>query len=410
MSQYEIAIVGAGISGISLAHHCSRSGIRTLLLEKSSRPGGSLHSHEFGGDACGFWLELGAHTCYNSYGGLISILEDCSLLNRLWAREKAPFKLIEDGNIKSIFSSLNFLELATALPKMLFSKKSGKSVEAYYSIIAGTKNYKKVIGPAFDAVISQNASCFPADAIFKKRPRRKDVFRSFTYSGGLGAMAADIADDPGIELLAEHAAESVEYKNGEFIIFVDGKKFTSEFLALACPLPAASMLLKNSFPDISEHLGRINVGKIETLGVLVHKGDLRLPALGGLVAINENYFSAVSRDAVSDEKFRGFAFHFRPGKLSIDEKIKTIAAALKIEPDKIVQTVAKNDNVVPSLTLDHAKWQSEADKLLKGKPLFVTGNYFSGVAIEDCMQRSLSEFNRFRQMVDAAGQSRSKAA
>lgn len=410
MSQYEIAIVGAGISGISLAHYCSKAGMKTLLLEKSSRLGGIFHSHQFQGNADGFWLELGAHTCYNSYGGLISILEDCGLLDQIWAREKAPFKLFEGGKIKSIFSSLNFFELATSAPKMLFSKKTDESVESYYSKIAGKKNYEHVLGPAFNAVISQNAAEFPADAIFKKRPRRNDVIRSFTFPGGLGGMAKGIAEDSGIELLADRQVEAIEAKNDGFAISVGDTQFNSEYLALACPPAASSELIKDSFPEISKHLGQIKIGKIETLGVLVRKGDVNLPPLGGLVGINDVFFSAVSRDVVSDDKFRGFAFHFKPGRLDMDQKIKKIAKTLNIGAGKILQTVVKNDNFVPSLTLDHAKWESEAENLLKNKRIFITGNYFSGVAIEDCIQRSLSEFHRLQQIRSSSVESSSKAA
>jgi oxygen-dependent protoporphyrinogen oxidase len=38
----------------------------------------------------------------------------------------------------------------------------------------------------------------------------------------------------------------------------------------------------------------------------------------------------------------------------------------------------------------------ELDSLLAGKGLLLTGNYFIGLAIEDCVSRSLSEFRRLR--------------
>jgi hypothetical protein len=50
----------------------------------------------------GFWLELGAHTCYNSYRNLIGIIEDCQILDRLVQREKVPFRMRVGNQIKSI--------------------------------------------------------------------------------------------------------------------------------------------------------------------------------------------------------------------------------------------------------------------------------------------------------------------
>jgi phytoene dehydrogenase-like protein len=45
MDKYDIIIVGAGISGLSLAHYCAGQGLKTLMIEKSERVGGTFHSH-----------------------------------------------------------------------------------------------------------------------------------------------------------------------------------------------------------------------------------------------------------------------------------------------------------------------------------------------------------------------------
>src|SRR5512143_1120813 len=110
MDRYDVVIAGAGISGLSLAHYCARSGLSTLVLEKAGRPGGCFHSHNFGGEDGGFWVELGAHTCYNSYGRLIGIIEECGIMGKLMPREKVPFKLLNAGVLKSIPSMMNFFE------------------------------------------------------------------------------------------------------------------------------------------------------------------------------------------------------------------------------------------------------------------------------------------------------------
>ena len=37
---YDLAIIGAGISGMSCAHFAAQAGLRALVLEKSGTPGG----------------------------------------------------------------------------------------------------------------------------------------------------------------------------------------------------------------------------------------------------------------------------------------------------------------------------------------------------------------------------------
>ena len=67
MASHDVLVVGGGISGLSLAWKAAQDGKRVLVLEKSARLGGCLHSER---TADGYWFELGAHTTYNSYGGL----------------------------------------------------------------------------------------------------------------------------------------------------------------------------------------------------------------------------------------------------------------------------------------------------------------------------------------------------
>src|SRR5271157_998318 len=99
-TKYEVIVIGAGISGLSFAHYCGREGLRTLIIEKDGHVGGTLHSHSFD-DADGFWIEMGAHTCYNSYSNLLEIIENCNILDQLTSREKVPFKMLAGSRIES---------------------------------------------------------------------------------------------------------------------------------------------------------------------------------------------------------------------------------------------------------------------------------------------------------------------
>ncbi len=128
MPTYDAIIIGAGISGLSFAHYCGREGMRTLIIEKDAHIGGTIHSHRFEA-ADGFWLELGAHTCYNSYGNLIGLADNCGILDRLIRREKVPFKMLVDNRIKSIPSQLNFSNSFSLYPVCLHSRKWGKALD-----------------------------------------------------------------------------------------------------------------------------------------------------------------------------------------------------------------------------------------------------------------------------------------
>jgi hypothetical protein len=113
--------------------------------------------------------------------------------------------------------------------------------------------------------------------------------------------------------------------------------------------------------------------------------------------VDDSFYSVVSRDTVRDERYRGFAFHFKSGSTDYDSKLRRISEVLKVKREQF-KNVVSTENFVPSLVVGHDLLVSEIDRLISGKRLFLTGNYFSGVAIEDCVSRSLSEFTRLNDM------------
>lgn len=399
MGKYDIIIIGAGISGLSLAHYCAEEGLKTLAIEKSERVGGTLHSHRFD-DANGFWIEMGAHTCYNSYSNLIGIIEDCMILDRLVSRERVPFKMLVDGRIKSIPSQLNFLELLLSMPKIFSLKKEGQSVRSYYSKVLGNKNFEKVLSPALNAVISQDASDFPADMLFKKRTRRKDIIKKFTLTDGIQTITDSIASaEQNIEILKDTEVLAVSFNNGSFQTITSNATYNSDSLAIAASASMAAKLLRDSFPQISESLASIRVNSIESVGVVVKK-DLvaSIPPVAGIIPSSDSFYSVVSRDTVKHDSHRGFTFHFKPGILNNNAKLKRIAEVLGIKQSQIEHMAAK-ENFVPSLKVGHDALIAKIEQSISTTRLLLTGNYFDGMAIEDCVIRSLKEFLRLKKLM-----------
>jgi oxygen-dependent protoporphyrinogen oxidase len=394
MDQQDIIILGGGISGLSLAYYCAQAGLQVTLLEKDQRVGGAFHSHRTTGDEADFWLELGAHTCYNSYGSLIDIITETGLASSLISREKVPFKVFADGKIKSIVSQINFLELLGSIPGFFYKKKPGESVESYYSAILGKQNYSKLFQHFFNAVPSQDTREFPADALFKSRPRRKDVLKSFTVTGGLQTITDMLASQEKVEICTGVTTQSIEFENSTYAVTThDGRQYESRYLACATPSFASARLLQAVHPEIAGNLSRILSARINTQAVIVQQKSLSIPPLAGIVSPNDLFYSAVSRDTVADDEYRGFTFHFKPEVTDRDVRLERICQVLGLNRGDIESTVEK-ENSLPALRLNHQELIGKIDQLLPGTQLLLTGNYFAGVAIEDCVSRSLTEFKR----------------
>jgi oxygen-dependent protoporphyrinogen oxidase len=388
---HEIIVVGGGISGLSLAHYCARGGLNPLVVEKDSRLGGTFHTHRTNH----FWFELGAHTCYNTYANLIDLLDETGLLEKIVRPGSAGYRLLSGGELRTLTSQLNFPELVVSLPRFLTAKPEGETVESYYSKIVGKRNFERIVGPLLSAVICQQCNNFPADMLFKKRPRRKGVTKKFTLSGGIQTIIETIAAEPAIRIVRDREVKEVLYQSGTFsVVTAEGSSFESRSVAIAAPSGAAAAMLQKSFPALSEKLSELKAAKVETVGVIVKKDALKIPPIAALSASDDIFYSFVSRDTFPDAVYRGFAFHFRAGASHDEVKLDRIASVLGTRD---FEQIIKAEHVIPSLRLGQKNVIKEIDGFIAGTRLLLTGNYFSGLAIEDCLSRSLKEFERLTQ-------------
>lgn len=390
MDSYDLIVVGAGVSGLTFARRGQAHGWRTLVLEGDSRIGGCLASHRFDGAAEGFWTELAAHTAYNSYGALLELL-DTADLRQLQARHKAPWRVWDGVRLDSVFSRMHWPSLFFALPRLLATKKSGFSLRGYYSRVLGEKTYEGLLRHAFSAVLAQPADDFPAELLFRKKPRRKDVPRSYTLAGGLLGLAERLA--VGCQLHTGLKVDRIEREGEGFRVHAGEQSWPCRYLALALPAWEAGRLLTNTYPGLSRKLIQIAPAEVESMAVVVSKEATGLPEVAGLIGIDQDFYSAVSRDVVPDTRFRGFTFHFRPGRLSREEKLARIGNILGVGTSAML-AVAERTSRLPALQLGHAARMVAIDQALAGQPLALVGNYFQGVSIGDCAERSRDEFAR----------------
>jgi len=389
-------VIGGGISGLGAAHFAVRLGIETLVIERSGRVGGTLNSHRFG--ACGaYWTEAGGHTCYNSYGNLLRILDDLGLTAQVTPKERVPFRLWRGGKRRPIYSAIHPIELVTSLPRLLRSSREGKGLAEYYGAGLGHTNYRDLFGPAFQAVICQAADDFPAELLFRKKPRRKGLPTSFTLPQGLSEIPLAIAGQKALRVrLNEHVVEVRELGTGFRVELANSGAVTCDSLTLAVGPDAAARLIPPGRDQAAALAAEIPMAEIETLVMAIPRqglSDQALPPLAGLISVDDVFYSAVSRDYRPDPLWRGFAFHFRPGITDRDDQLERACRALGITTEQVAEA-AYVANRLPALRKGHAELVRRIDRALAGTRLALTGNWFVGVSIEDCLTRSRQEMDR----------------
>ena len=387
---FDVAIVGAGISGLSFAHHAASAGLRSVVLEAAARAGGCIQTAR---TSNGFWFELGTHTLYNSYGSLLDILVATQLRDAVARRHKAPFRLFVDGRVRSVSSELALGELLATAWRIFTERKAGRTVGDYYGSLVGKRNWQRVFSPLLSAVPCQRADDFPAEMLFKRRPRRKDFPRTFTLVQGLSTLVDRLAQANAIELRCNASVQKIGRDPQGFALTAnDGSTWQARSLALAVPPEIAAQILAQLAPAAAEALSRIRTATIDSTGVVVAKDRLSFPRILGLVPLDNAFSSAVSRDVVPDDRWRGIAFHFRMG-LTRDERLDRIATVLGISRCDFAE-VFEHRSFLPSPGLGPGEIVKAIARGIPGSRVFRTGNYFGGLAIEDCVLRSKSEVSR----------------
>jgi protoporphyrinogen/coproporphyrinogen III oxidase len=391
-----VLIVGGGISGLSFAWHAAKAGRRPVVLEASARVGGCLDSRVHDG----FWFELGAHTLYNSYGAMLEIAKGCAAPPTIIARTDARkrFGRLHQGALTtmgplSVFKQFSFWQLAGHGPRMLWAGKAGRTTREHWSRVVGADNYQRVLAPFLSAVPSQAVDDFPADgagSLFKKRARDKSVVKSFTFDGGVGALIAAIARE--VEVGTDAAVASLAPIDGGYrATLADGRTFEAATLALATDPATAARLLAPHHAALAEALTRVRTVEVDSLGVVVAKNACKLPELAFVVPTDDVFWSAVTRDPVPDERRRAFTFHFKPG-VEPATQLRRVAEVLGVEAAAFEHTALRHA-VLPAPGRDHAATVAAIDAALPAR-LAVTGNYFAGLAIEDCVARAKAEWAR----------------
>lgn len=394
---YDCIIVGGGISGVSFAHYLRKEGKSVLIIERESQLGGRIRTAVYP-EAQGFWAELGAHTCYNSYTELIKLVQDSGHQDKFVALASLSYMLYNKKKIKSVFSEISFLSMAFQFWKFFSNKKEGKTTREYFLPIVGRGNYDRLFSKLFRAVISQEADDYPAEIFLKKRVgKNENISRRFSYEGGFSQMIHDVAMASGSEIhTSDEVTGILKDKEGFFEVKTRrGESFRAAHVALASEVNLAAELLAGI---LSVHaigaLSAVKMSKSVSINLLIEKHKLKVKKMAGIIPLTNDFFSAVSRDTIDDETWRSFSFHFPESKIPSVERLETMFRILDIHDDKFFKTEIYRHQL-PSMRLSDLRLGERLSSELHDSGVFLLGNYFEGMSLEDCVRRSKTEAERY---------------
>lgn len=309
-----IAVVGAGITGLSLAYFLERRGVDHVVLEASARAGGVIRTTRPGGRV----LEHGPQRMRLS-GPLHDLVRSLGLDAEMIAVPPGhPLYVVRGGRLRrvpfgpgqllksdllSIRGKLRLLSEPFTAPA-----REGETVGGYLSRKLGREAYEAAAGPLFGGLYgsdpddmfvrhalaatlgSGGGSSSLVRRFLRRRAGRGAAPPAVSFEEGMERLPAALLRSLGDRVRLEAPAVGLRRSgaNGSgWIVEVGGEhpgEVRADELALTVPAPDAARLLREAAPDAAERLASLRYNPL----ALVHlEGRCDLHGLGYQVAFGE---------------------------------------------------------------------------------------------------------------------------
>lgn len=450
-SKLNIAIVGAGISGLTLAYRLQQNGHHIQLFEKGNRAGGTIQTHQ----KDGFIFEKGPDgflqqkTVVRDLAKELGIESD--LITTMSANRRSLIlqngKLIEvpDGfYLMSPAKIIPFLrspllswrgKVRTLLEPLVPKKKNGKdeSLACFIRRRFGRENLEKIsqamLGGIYTADPEQLSmqAALPRFVELEKRygsvlkgiiatmAQTKDVrgpryglFGSF--KNGMSTLVNTLVEklQPGSLHLATNV-ESILYDSSSqkwaVKIGTDEKKF--DHVCLAVPAHAAAKILSFLSEDQKKTFQSIPYAGSAILHFAFKSEQIRnRPAAVGFIVPHKENKHLIACSFMSNKYenrapagydlirvFAGGAMQEEILQWPIEEMRRTILeevrSILNFEGDPVMEDVAIWPKSMPQYTMGHIERSAEIKRIIQSMPnLHILGNAYCGVGIPDLIERA----------------------
>lgn len=275
-----IAIVGAGVTGLALAHELARSGAEHVVLEAAERPGGVVRS----GRVHGHLLEWGPQRT-RLVGPVRALVAELGLEDEVvTAPAGLPLFVFHGGRLRRVpFSAAGFArtdllsraeKLRVLAEPLTSGPRSGERVADYFTRKVGRAAYLHLLGPLYGGLYASDPAEMEMDLSLAHVLREFGIGRSLLLPllrrGGRIAPPAAASFRDGMQALPDAlylrhrervrlgtAVRSLERKAAGWRLELDeGSLDASDVVVTAAP-GGAARLLERAAPDAAARIGSL---------------------------------------------------------------------------------------------------------------------------------------------------------
>ncbi len=437
----KVAVVGAGISGLTAAYRLWQAGVEVVVLERESVAGGKIRSSS----RDGLTFDWGPNGFLSNAPGTLKLVHDLGLNPELEpASDAAKHRFIWRGGalhkLPGTIPAAITTKLLTPFQKIrslleYFVPAKTPETESVFDFALrrfGRAVAETFIAPMVIGITSGDARATSLDALF---PRMRGMEQ--TKGGLLRAMIAGQRQakktgiEPpssrltsfkqgGIQRLTDRLQEVLgnnlklgvtvsklePLKNG-YRVFSSVGMFDVDAVILATPAFVSADLLEPSKPELALELRAIPYADVRVFGLSFNPSDVpaNLGGFGFLAARGQGirilgclYTSTLFAQQTSSNQI--FLRVICGGSVDPEFSSLSAEAALEVIKHDLQKTLgitaqpisvheARWDKGIPQYTLDHPTRMSRIQTLIEqSSGLYLAGNAYRGVGVNDCIREA----------------------
>lgn len=451
----DVVIIGAGIAGLAAAYTLKKAGYRVLVLEKSARVGGLIHTKTDQGFLC----EIGPNTFLPSAKPLLTLAGKLGLDTELIQNpaEHNRRYIFKDGQLQELaMHPLNFLKspilswrgklrllwepfakgppadtdesIADFITRRLGAEVLTSLVDPMVTgIIAGDTRQLSIAAtfPKLAAMEKNHKSLFGALRARRKRSGARPKFGMLGFKNGMetlcNALAIALKQDIVLEIQIEKISQEsnrlwtirFQHKGGTFVQNIPT-------VILATPAYTAAEILSPLIPDIVTPLSAIPYAPVTVAHVGYRTKDMgrMRPGFGFLIPRSEGvrllgviwssqiFQNRAPKDHLLMTTMYGGATDPEITELSDNDLVRILETDLQktmgIRARPAFLNIRRHARAIPQYTIGHLNRIDHIETLLTTHTgLYLSGNYISGYSVSDTIQNAIQTATKVAEYLTA---------
>ena len=432
-------ILGAGITGLSIAHFLSKKNDDFLVIEKNHRVGGNIHTQKFKG----YIIENGPNTVLLNNPSIIQLIKDCDLWdimsvptktaqNNRFVLHQNTLQLLPRNPLEFLKSPLLKWHEKLKLFKEPFIKphQHNTSIEKFITKRFGKAILKQFVEPFITGIYSGDVKTMSAKHTLKLlwdneqqhgsvlkgmiNKKKSTKAKMFNFPQGLSQLTEKIEQQLSSNIFCNEEILNINKLENSYEIVTRKQHIHCQRIISTLPSFA---LAKCLYADkLIEHLkNSISYVPIDVIHFGFYKKDVKNQSQG---------FGVLSKP--SDHKnFLGILFNSRifPHVSPHDQELFTIIVGgsrqpqlcqlksnqleeiilkefhelMNCEATPIFSHHTKYNKGIPQYELNQDVIIEEIKKFENHNPNFhILGNYFDGISVSDSIQKAQQLVNSFK--------------